>query len=524
MIVQGSRSRGHWLTGLVAFAVVLAVIAILAQIATTSVGARHRAAQAGPASALAGGRGWGRASSVAPLPETPALVAKLAHGTYRGPGIYVPGDVVLAFRAGASEAQRRSIERAVGVLSAKHLGPRIKPVGHGRATGPEYLEPLELRVARAQTLAVIERLQRYAAVAYAEPNYLQQATGVPEDPYFGKQWGSNNTGQSIPTQNNEETVSKESEPGIVNADDQAVPAWSVTTGSRSIVVAELDTGVQYTHPDLKENIWSNPGGIGKCPAGTHGFNTLWSIEKKTEAEYCNPNDFDTVYKGHGTHVAGTIGAVGNNGIGVVGINWKTTILPVRWMETALKAETARLIEAMQIIVAAKQEGVNIRVINDSGDFTGSAKSEALEKEIETLGANNILYVSPAGNNGSDNDEPGTGKGTEKGVGTSDYPCDYDKANQICVTSINHDDELPGWASYGPKTVDMAAPGVSIFSTQAREAEVSGGSGYENGAGYGYMSGASTSVPQVSGAAALILSIKPTMSATELKADIVNNVD
>jgi Subtilase family/Fervidolysin N-terminal prodomain len=406
---------------------------------------------------------------------------------------FTPGVVLVGFRSGISAGQRRSVERAVGARDARRLGPPIRPVGYGRVTGADYLEPLELHVPDTQVLAVVRRLREDRAVAYAEPNYMQQATALtPNDPGFAPyQWGSNNTGQSVPIQNNEETLGTK-DPGIPRDDDDALPAWQVTTGSRSIVVAEVDTGVQYTHPDLAANIWTNPG-IGGCPAGTHGINVL--------ANTCNPMDEDTAYKGHGTHVAGIIGAVGNNGIGVTGMNWQTTILPVKWMNTAFAGETSALIEGLQWLVAAKQAGVNLRVVNDSGDFTGTASSQALENEIETLGANNILFVSPAGNNGTNDDE-------NEG---SRYPCAYDRANQICVTSINHDFELPPWASYGPKTVNLAAPGVSVLSTQK-----------ENG--YGYMSGASTAVPQVSGAAALILSVKPTMSATELKTDILNNVD
>ena len=94
----------------------------------------------------------------------------------------------------------------------------------------------------------------------------------------------------------------------------------MSTGSRSIVIGETDTGVDYEHPDLAANIWSNPGGVGGCATGTHGYNVL--------SRNCNPMDEDTTYDGHGTHVAGIMGAVGNNGIGVTGINWQTSILPV----------------------------------------------------------------------------------------------------------------------------------------------------------------------------------------------------
>src|SRR6202011_3443611 len=196
-----------------------------------------------------------------------------------------------------------------------------------------------------------------------------------------------------------------------------------------------------------------------------------------------------------------LGATGNDGTGVVGMNWQTTILPVRWMNNAGAGGTAELIEALQWQVAAKQAGVNVRIVNDSDTFFGTAKSEALSNEIDVLGANNILFVASSGNTGNNNDE----------VAVQRYPCSYDRPNEICVAASDNNDQLPGWANYGPHTVDLAAPGVSIYSTL-------------RGGGYGYLSGGSMAAPQVAGAAALILSVAPSLSATALKADILQNVD
>ena len=407
-------------------------------------------------------------------------------------GPYLTGSVLLAFQSGVPERTRREIEHAAGGLSARRLGPAIKPVGHGSATGSAYLEPLELRVPEAQELAAVARLRRYPVVAYAEPDYVQRGSATPNDPSFSLQWGDENSGQAIPTQNSEEVLGA-AEKGTAGADDRAARAWQQTTGSRSIVIGEVDTGVDYTHPDLAANVWSNPGGVGGCAAGTHGYNVL--------AKSCNPLDQDTTYGGHGTHVAGIMGAVGNNGTGVVGMNWQTSILPVKWMNNASSGGTAELIEALQWLVAANQAGVNVRVVNDSDTFFGTAKSQALSNEIDTLGANNILFVTAAGNTGNNNDE----------VAVQRYPCSYDRPNEICVTASNNKDALPSWANTGPHTVDLAAPGVSIYST-FREGK------------YGYLSGGSMASPQVAGAAALILSAAPSLSATALKADILENVD
>jgi thermitase len=415
--------------------------------------------------------------------------ASVAHAA---PPTFRPGVVLVGFHGGVPAARRYAIERAAGGYHARHLGPLVGKDAGRAVPGSQLLEPLELRVPATQVLAVARRLQRDPAVAYAEPDYLMHASAItPNDPSFGVQWGSDNTGQSVPAQEAEEILGGSS-PGTPGDDDGALAAWQVSTGSRSIVIGETDTGVDYEHPDLAANIWSNPGTIGGCAAGTHGYDVL--------THTCDPMDDNTTYDGHGTHVAGIMGAVGDNGVGVAGINWQTTILPVKWLNADGWGETSGLIEALQWLVAAKQAGVNVRVVNDSATFVGTAFSQALSNEIDTLGANDILFVTAAGNTGEDNDE----------LADRRYPCGYDRPSEICVTASNDEDQLPSWANYGAKTVDLAAPGVSIYST------------LRNG-GYGYLSGGSMASPQVAGAAALILSVKPSLSATELKADILANV-
>jgi subtilisin family serine protease len=320
---------------------------------------------------------------------------------------------------------------------------------------------------------------------------------VPNDPFFARQWGASNSGQPIPTQGPNEVLGGEVA-GAPAADERALEAWGVTSGSRSIVIGETDTGVDYTHPDLAANIWSNPGTIGGCGAGTHGYNVL------TKA--CNPIDEETLadggYGGHGTHVAGILGAVGNNGLGVAGVNWQTTILPVKWLQTANSAnETEHLVEALKWLVQAQEAGVNVRVVNDSPTFKGSGPSPELEHEIKVLGEHQILFVTSAGNDGSNDDAANVLR----------YPCKYRLPNEICVTASNNEDQLPSWANTGRETVNLAAPGVSIYST------IRGGE-------YRYLSGGSMAAAQVSGAAALILAAKPSLSVGEVKAAILNNVD
>src|SRR2546421_3118556 len=263
---------------------------------------------------------------------------------------------------------------------------------------------------------------------------------TPNDPSFELQWGAQNTGQLVPEQEPPEEVVGKALPGTPGADDRAVKAWNVTTGSPSIVIGELDTGVEYNHADLAANIWSNPlPGYGSCPPGSHGFNVVEPVSR------CDPVDRDTGYGGHGTHVAGIMGAVGGNGKGVAGMNWRTTILPVRFVKSGRDGGAPKqLVEAIEWLVWVKNQGVNIRVVNDSPTAPGAEPAE-VRTAIELLGRNNILFVTAAGNSHAEH-----------------FPCS-DLPNEICVTASNDHDELPSWANFGAG-IDLAAPCGGILST------------------------------------------------------------
>lgn len=324
---------------------------------------------------------------------------------------------------------------------------------------------------------------------------------MPNDEFFARQWAAANTGQPVPIDEGNEKFG-EAEAGTPGADDRALQAWRVSTGSRSIVIGEADTGVDYTQPDLAANIWSNPGGIAGCAAGTHGYSVL--------SRTCEPMDTEPLsygkgrFGGHGTHVAGIMAAVGDNSTGVAGIDWRATVLPVKWLQAADEDKgVPELIEALRWFANAAREGVDIRVVNDSPTFEGKPSAQQIAEEteaIEELGAEGILFVTAAGNTAEDNDAE-----------TGRYPCRLDLANEICVTATNDEDLLPSWANVGALTVDLAAPGVSIYST-LREGK------------YGYLSGGSMAAAEVSGAAALILSTDSSLSPVALKRDILKNVD
>jgi subtilisin family serine protease len=394
--------------------------------------------------------------------------------------------VVVGLRAGVPEARLRALERRLGVRWARVLGGRlglvkaVRRLDDSRGIGLTVV----LGLKQGSVLRAVRSLRSYWRwVRFAEPDYLMRASAanVPNDPSFGLQWGDLNTGQTV------NGVS-----GTAGADDKAAQAWGVSTGSRTTVIGEVDTGVDLAHPDLQGNIWTNPGGIGGCAAGTHGYTVL--------ANSCSPIDDDNAYGGHGSHVAGIMGAVGNNGTGVAGMNWQTTILPVKWLDANAWGSDTSLVTALDWLINAKQAGVNIQVINDSATFEGDTGSQALSDAIDQLGADGILFVTAAGNTGENDDNTATAR----------YPCDYDRANEICVTATDQNDQLPSWANYGPQHVDLGAPGNNIYSTLKSN-------------NYGYINGGSMAAAQVSGAAALILSVQQ-MSTTSLKADILNNVD
>lgn len=396
------------------------------------------------------------------------------------PGEYRPGVVLVGFEPEVAPARRRAIEagsslvrRGRTLVSARRLaasGPRMRDVG-----------PLKrLRVNPGSEARVVRYLDARAGVRFAELDYMLHADAVPDDPAFGLQWGFLNTGQTV-----------NGTAGVTGADERAVAAWNREKGSRSVVVAVVDSGVDYNHPDLAANVWRNPGMVGGCPAGTRGRNV--------RAGTCDPMDDETVFGGHGTHVAGIVGAVGNNGVGVTGVNWRTTILPVKWLDSHGNGSTAQLISALDWVLAAQADGVNVRVVNDSATFIGTSFSQALSEEIDLLGANDILFVTAAGNSGDDNDD----------LAVRRYPCGYGRPSEICVTASDQHDRLPTWANYGASTVDLAAPGVNVYST------------LRNG-GYGYVSGGSMASPQVAGAAALILA-GGSQPVAALKAAILDRV-
>jgi subtilisin family serine protease len=332
-------------------------------------------------------------------------------------------------------------------------------------------------------------------VSYAEPNFKIELddpaaggitedvesntydAGLPNDPQFPEQWALNNQGQNG---------------GKAHADIDAVKAWAKTHGSADVVVAVLDSGVDYTHVDLRANMWMRPENLPQYFDDELGsFNDERGFDADQNAK--DPMDDN----GHGTHVSGIIGAEGDNGEGIAGINWNVEIMPLKFLGRGGFGTTKDAIEAINYAIDRKQNGVNIRIINASWGST--QKSKALEDAIRAAGDAGILFIAAAGNNGTDNDK------------RPHYPSNYDLPNVISVASLDNTDKLSSFSNFGAKTVHVAAPGREILSTwlgdQYREA-----------------SGTSMATPQVSGVAALIVASEPNISVAKLRERLLNSVD
>jgi subtilisin family serine protease len=385
----------------------------------------------------------------------------------------VPGEVLVRF----SDAPELQLQTFVDNMASLVDATERRNISPG-------LNMFHFRSNSMNTQALLKMMANVPGVEYFEPNYIYETTLTPNDTQFGQLWGLNNTGQTVGGQ-----------VGIAGADISAVQAWDVSTGSASIVVGVIDTGIDYNHPDLAANIWSAPeafsvtigGQTINCPAGSHGFNAVTNT--------CTPLDDNN----HGTHCSGTIGARGNNSSGVAGVNWTTSIMGLKFLTASGSGNTADAIECIQFAIQAKQRfgaAANVRVLSNS--WGGGGFSQALLDAINAANSNDMLFVAAAGNSNSNNDT------------VANYPSNYNAPNVLAVAATDNRDNKSSFSSFGATTVDFGAPGTGIVST------------VRNG-GFASFSGTSMATPHVSGAAALVLS-RCSLSTANLKANLMNNVD
>ena len=377
------------------------------------------------------------------------------------PSKYRAGEVLVRYKPGASLSAMAAANKAAGAASSAKLGKSVAGL---------YTVTLKKGVSVGRAIAAY---RKQAVVAYAQPNYLLQVAKAPNDPDFGELWGLENTGQMG---------------GVAGADIDATQAWDTATGSTSgdVVVAVVDTGVDYTHPDLAANMWTNPGEIPGDNIDNDGngyVDDIYGID--TVNKDSDPMDD----YGHGTHCSGTIGAVGDNGIGVVGVNWNVKIMALKFLDANGYGDTADAITAFEY-------GAMMGADVFSNSWGGGPDDKALDDCIASI---NKLFVFAAGNWSENTDF------------STNYPSGANLPNILAVGASTRSEEIAVFSNYGQKTVDVFAPGDEILSTVPNN-------------GYEVHGGTSMATPHVAGTAALVLAENPGASWEWLKLAIMGGAE
>lgn len=379
----------------------------------------------------------------------------------------VPGEFVVKLKNSVSA------KSSVNVLS-QQLGSFIK------STIPNQNIVVIKRPVFENEKEVIKSLSENELVDIVEPNFIYRINKVPNDPSFGQLWGMNNTGQADSAR----------QAGVAGVDIGATAAWDITTGSKDVIVAVIDTGVNYNHPDLKDNLWVNEAEAkGKAGVDDDGNGIVDDIYGASFVDSNKPTGNPLDDHGHGSHCSGTIGATGNDGKGIVGVAWNVRIMGVKF----LAANGSGSLEgALKSIDYASSMGAKIL----SNSWGGGGYSETLKQAIERSNAAGALFVAAAGNEANNNDANPT------------YPATYDVPNIISVAAIDNRGQIASFSNYGKTKVHVGAPGVNIYSSV-------------KGSGYDSWSGTSMATPHVSGMAVLLASNEPNLTNIEMKERIVS---
>jgi subtilisin family serine protease len=341
---------------------------------------------------------------------------------------YVEGEVLVKFKSNVSTQVQQYTATNLGGRSFTQVGKKLRVAKIKLPEGSDVL-------------TAVQAYQADPNVEYAQPNYVYYPTAIPNDASYGQLWGMKNSGQTIsnpsyPTNN----------PGIAGNDIDAELAWDQITDCRSAVVAVLDTGINYTHTDLAGNMWD--GSAAGYPY--HGFDFV-------------DNDNDPMPNGgsedHGTHVAGTIGAYGNNSIGVAGVCWRASIMSVR-----VCADTCATSDTIQGIEFASDNGA--KVINMS--LGGEGPFDALFNDAITYARDSdVVVVVAAGNGGLDGvSDDNDGLGDDGDASTNVYPCNFTQENLLCIAALDQSYNLASFSNYGVTSVDVGAPGTNTLSSWA----------------------------------------------------------
>lgn len=394
------------------------------------------------------------------------------------------GLLSLSFQLNAKEAEYIPGEYIVKIkpmfntMSARTLSQTLK--SYVKSSIPEGNLVVVQRPVFELANSAMKTLSENPYVEYVEPNYIYRAEKTPNDPDFGKLWGLKNVGQSDGKQT-----------GVAGVDIDVEKAWDITTGSDDVLVAVIDTGMDYNHSDLKDVVYTNQAeangkdGVDDDNNGyvddVHGMNFV-TDNKPTG----NPLDDH----GHGSHCSGTIGARGNDGKGIVGVNWNVKILPVKFLSKDGGGSLEGAIKAIDYATKMKA-----RIMSNS--WGGGGESQALKEAIQRAHAAGALFVAAAGNDSANNDSD------------PHYPSNYNVPNVLSVAALDNKGNLASFSNYGKKTVHVAAPGVNIYSSTV--------------GGYDSWSGTSMATPHVSGVAALLAAAEPNLTNLELKARLMGTV-
>jgi len=382
---------------------------------------------------------------------------------------YRDGELLVKFRADSVAAATLKVHQKIGASVIR------------RYTLVTNLDHVQL----PQGLAVTDAITRYMSdpnVQYAEPNYLRRvATTIPNDTYFNQQWALLNTGQSG---------------GTAGADIRATTAWDITRGSSGIVIAVLDTGADFTHPDLAPNL---------CATGSicAGYN------------FVSQNNYPKDDNGHGTHVSGIIGAAGNNALGISGVMWTVRLMPLKFLDDTGSGSISDEIQAIQWAVAN-----GAKVMNAS--FGGGAFSHSEYNALSQANAAGLLMVAAAGNGDQHNNYQGYNNDE-----TPFYPASYNLPNIISVAATDQNDMKASFSNFGPTSVHVAAPGVYILSTFPASIPSTGNcdpTGIQLTGGYCYLDGTSMAAPHVTGLVGLLYSYYTGFTYTQVRSTVLQYVD
>lgn len=326
--------------------------------------------------------------------------------------------------------------------------------------------------------SAVKALNQNPLVEIAEPNYIYKINKAPTDPLYTQTWGLGNVGQADP----------KNQVGVAGIDVNAERAWEIQTGTREKIIAVIDTGIDYSHPDLVENMWKNEveaagtAGVDDDNNGVvddiYGYNAI--------NDSGDPKDD----QGHGSHCAGTIGARANNGIGVAGVNWSVRMMAIKFLDAG---GSGSLADAIKAIDYATKMGAHVL----SNSWGGGGFSQTLLDSIKRSNDAGAIFIAAAGNEYNNNDNSPT------------YPSTYQVENVMSVAAIDNRGAKADFSNYGKKTVHLGAPGVNVMST--------------TGGGYKSFSGTSMATPHVAGVAALLWANEPNLTAAEVKERLVATV-